>query len=200
VHVALGFHPQVVPDLTDAERAAIATLPAALTAARAVAVGECGLDGGTADHAEQERLLRAQIAIARELHLPLIIHILRAHDDAPRILADARAADVGGLLHSYSGGAALVPVYADLGFHFSLAGPVTWKNARRPLEAARAIPADRLCAETDAPDQTPEPHRGGRCEPAHVAEVIAGLAAARATTPAEMATLTTANARRVLGV
>jgi len=88
-------------------------------------------------------------------------------------------------------------VYRDLGLAFSFAGPVTYGNARRPLAAARAVPDRLLLAETDAPDQAPEPHRGGRSEPAFVAEVIAGLAAARGASTAEIAELTTANARRI---
>ena len=111
----------------------------------------------------------------------------------------ARTGPVAGVLHSYSGGADLVPVYRDLGLAFSFAGPVTYANARRPIEAARAVPDELLLAETDAPDQAPAPHRGGRSEPAFVAAVIAGLAAARGTTAAEIAALTTRNARRIFG-
>jgi TatD DNase family protein len=129
--------------------------------------------------ARQERIFRLQIALARELRLPLLVHILRAHDVAPRLLAEERAGEVGGILHSYSGGEELVPIYRDLGFHFSFAGPVTYARARRPVAAARAVPDELLLAETDAPDQTPEPYRGRRCEPAFVREVVAGLAAAR---------------------
>ena len=134
--------------------------------------------------------------LARALRLPLVVHVLRAHDRAPRILRDERAADVGGVLHSYSGGAGLVAVYRDLGFAFSFAGPITYPGARRPAEAARAVPDDLLLAETDAPDQSP---RGGRCEPAYVADVIAALAAARGTSTDAIAALTTANARRLFG-
>lgn len=198
VRLALGIHPQIVPALDDAERVAIRELPAALAAASAVAVGECGLDRQTGDAPAQEALLRAQIAIAREARLPLLVHVLGAHDVAARILREERAAEVGGILHSYSGGAGLVAPYRDLGFAFSFAGPVTYHNARRPLEAARAVPDELLLAETDAPDQAPVPHRGGRCEPAFVAEVVAGLARARGASTAAMAALTTANARRVL--
>jgi TatD DNase family protein len=92
----------------------------------------------------------------------------------------------------------LVARYRDLGFAFSFAGPVTYKNARKPVEAARAVPEHLLLAETDAPDQSPEPHRGGRCEPAFVREVVAGLAQARGVSFEAMAALTDANARRVL--
>jgi TatD DNase family protein len=200
VVLAFGAHPQVVPELTDDEWRALTDGRLAAALAGAVAVGECGLDRATGDHPAQERALRVQIAVARELGLPLLVHVLGAHDIAPTLLRDAGAAAVGGILHSYSGPAALVPAYADLGFAFSFAGPVTYANARRPLEAARAVPADLLLAETDAPDQAPVPHRGGRSEPAFVAEIVAGLARARGEDTAAVAALTAANARRRLAL
>ena len=79
--------------------------------------------------------------------------------------------------------------------YFSFAGPVTYPNARKPLEALRAIPDDRLLAETDAPDQSPFTHRGERSEPAFVADVITGLASARGAAATDIAALTTRNAR-----
>ena len=198
--IALGIHPQVVPELDAAELATVDDLAAAIAAARTprtVAVGECGLDGATGARDLQERVLRAHVRAARALGLPLVVHVLRAHDLAPRVLAEERAGDVGGVLHSYSGPPELVPVYRDLGFTFSFAGPVTWANARKPLAAARAVPAALLLAETDAPDQAPAAHRGGRSEPAMVADVIAGLARARDEDPRTIAEQTAANARRV---
>jgi TatD DNase family protein len=161
----------------------------------AIAIGECGLDGGTGERELQERIFRAHIRVARALGKPLVVHVLRAHDAAPRILREERAA--GGVLHSYSGGADLVATYAELGMAFSFAGPVTYANARKPLEAARAIPPELLLAETDAPDQAPTKHRGGRSEPAFVRDVIDGLAAARGESPEALVELTTSNARRI---
>ena len=203
VRCALGIHPQVVPDLDAAERVDDLTtyLVEAITAARAhgvapIAIGECGLDGGTAEPALQEAVFRAHLRAARALDLPVVIHVLRAHDAAPRILREE--GPVRGVLHSYSGGADLVPVYAALGLAFSFAGPISYINARRPREAARVIPRELLLVETDAPDQAPEGHRGGRSEPAQLPAVIAGLAAALDEDPAVIAALTTANARRVL--
>ena len=206
VTIALGVHPQCVPALDPTERAALAetridrTLHDALDAAGplAVAVGECGLDGGTADRDEQVRILRAQVRVARDRRLPLIVHVLRAHGEMPRLLRECGVTACGGVLHSYSGGAALVPIYRDLGLHFSFAGPVTYPGARRPLDAARAVPDELLLAETDAPDQAPAPHQGGRSEPAQLPHVLAGLAAARGVSVDEIAALTTRNATRLL--
>lgn len=197
VRFATGIHPQVVPELGEDERAGDLDLEDRIAAAceGAIAIGECGLDGGTGERALQERIFRAHVRVARALGKPLIVHVLRAHDAAPRILREERAADV--VLHSYSGGADLVPVYAGLGCTFSFAGPVSYANARRPIEAARAVPAELLLAETDAPDQAPEPHRGGRSEPGFLPAVIAGLAAARGEELEEVAALTAANATRL---
>jgi TatD DNase family protein len=195
VRGAFGIHPQIVPELDADELAGDLTARLVDAARDACAIGECGLDGATAAHELQDQIFRAHLRAARATGKPLVIHVLRAHDAAPRLLREE--GPVTGVLHSYSGGPDLVPVYRDLGLAFSFAGPVTYRNARRPIAAARAVPADLLVAETDAPDQAPEPHRGGRSEPAFVASVIAGLAAARGTTAADIAALTTANARRI---
>ncbi|MCB9561696.1 MAG: TatD family hydrolase [Kofleriaceae bacterium] len=206
--IALGVHPQCVPALDAAERATVDDLEAALIAAVAAAraagapvaaIGECGLDGATADRDGQVRIFRAHVRAARALALPLIVHVVRAHDVAPRLLRDERAGEVGGVLHSYGGPPELIATYAALGMAFSFAGPVTWPGARRPVAAARAVPLELLLAETDAPDQAPAPHRGAPSEPAMVVDVVAGLAAARGADPAAIAAATAGNALRIFG-
>ena len=206
VRFAIGIHPQIVPELEPDEvgddgggGAARGELEERLARASegAIAIGECGLDGGTGERGLQERIFRAHVRVARAVGKPLVVHVLRAHDAAPRILREEGPVAGGVVLHSYSGGADLVPVYAALGCAFSFAGPVTYPGARRPVEAARAVPAELLLAETDAPDQAPASHRGGRSEPGFLPSVIAGLAAARAADPAEVAALTAANAARL---
>lgn len=194
VRWAVGVHPQIVPELgldelEDLERRIVER------ATDAIAIGECGLDGGTAERELQETIFRMHIRIGRELRKPLIVHVLNAHDVAPRILREERCE--GGVLHSYSGGADLVPVYCELGMAFSFAGPISYANARKPVEAARVIPLELLVVETDAPDQAPEGHRGGRSEPAMLPAVIAGLASAKHIEAAEIAEVTTRNARRL---
>jgi TatD DNase family protein len=200
VRLALGVHPQIVPALDPGETEDLEDrLARAIEATGAVAVGECGLDGGTGERELQERLLRAHVRVARALRKPLVLHVLRAHDLAARILRDERAHEVGGVLHSYSGGATLVPSYRELGLVFSFAGPVTYPNARRPAEAVRAVLPHELLVETDAPDQSPTAHRGTRNEPGFLPEVMAALATFRGVATAEIAELTAANARRVFG-
>lgn len=197
VRCALGIHPQIVPDLTPDELAGDLTerIARAVTDAGAVAVGECGLDSGITAPELQETIFRAHVRAAQLVGKPLVIHVLRAHDAVPRILREE--GPVIGVLHSYSGSADLVAVYRDLGMSFSFAGPVSYPNARKPIAAARAVPAELLLVETDAPDQAPEGHRGGRSEPAFLPAVIAGLAAARSESVDAIATITTENARRL---
>lgn len=194
VRWAIGVHPQIVPELAEDE---LQDLEERLADSSAIAIGECGLDGNTANRELQETIFRAHLRVARALGKPVIVHVFHAHDVAPRILREEKCA--GGVLHSYSGGADLVSVYRDLGMAFSFAGPISYANARKPVEAARVIPAELLLVETDAPDQAPEGHRGGRSEPAFLPAVIAGLAAARGEDPEAIAELTTANAMRVFG-
>ena len=197
LHAALGFHPQTVPNLSAAERAAIAQLPRILQDARAVAVGECGLDGPTGCIEDQEQLFRAQIRVARDVRLPLVVHAFRTHEAVLRILRDERAHEVGGVIHSFSGGVALIGRYVDLGFVLSFAGAVTWERAKKPVSAAAAVPDEALLVETDAPDQSPQTRRGQRNAPAAVGEVVASLAHIRGQTVQHMAALTLANAQRL---
>ena len=162
-HFGVGTHPHALPDREEGS-----PIPTDLDGASAI--GECGLDGPTpVPMDEQVRVLEGHLALARETRLPLILHCYRAHD---RMLALLRAwAPVRGVLHSYSGGPERVAPYVALGLHLSLGGPITWENARKPLNTLRRIPTHRLLAETDAPDQCPRPHRG-RNEPAFLVHVV----------------------------
>ena len=197
VGLALGIHPQVVPHLTDAViDVALAELPSLLT--DAVAIGECGLDGPAGDLERQERVLRAHLALARDLKLPVSLHVLRIHGPTLTLLKSFGRVEQG-VLHSYSGSAELVRDYLALGWSFSFAGAITRSNARRPLDAVRAVPIDHLLAETDAPFQPTgaDARDRKRGDPADLCEVVRALAAARSADPIEIAERTTANARRI---
>ena len=207
VRFGLGVHPQLLPELDpagDAER--LERLDAALVQGGAVGVGECGLDGPSVEEGVQrwatlERqvaVLRGHLRLARKHGLPVMLHCLRAHDALLALLAD-EPLPAGGVLHSYSGSAEQVRPYAAFGLHFSFAGPLTYERARKPALAARAVARDRLLLETDAPDQTPRPHRG-RNEPAYLVETAAALATGLGLPLAEVHALTTENARRLFGI
>jgi TatD DNase family protein len=198
VHFGLGVHPQLVPELDPRhDDRLLADLEAALARGGAVAVGECGLDGPAAEAGapldRQAALLRGQLGLARRFRLPVVLHVLRAHDAALRVLREEPLLH-GGVLHSWSGSADQVGPFAALGLHFSFAGPVTYERARKPAAAARAVPPDRLLVETDAPDQTPRPQRG-RNEPALLPLVVAAVAGAVGVGAEELGTRTAANAR-----
>lgn len=201
--IALGIHPQLLPELPEADDTRnLERLDALLSRGVAVAVGECGLDGPSvagAPMARQVRVLRAHLAMARRHRLPILVHCLRVHPALRQLLKEEPIPEAGLLLHSYSGNVELVRTYVNLGCHFSFAGPVTFEEARKPLDAVRAVPDDRLLVETDAPDQTPHPHRGNRNEPAHLPLMVAAMANARGVTPQALAEQTTANARRFFG-
>jgi len=202
VHVALGIHPQALPGMDPAgDDRHLADLEALLARGGAVAVGECGLDGpisGAGAPLDRQRaVLRGHLTIARRLGLPVLLHSLRAHD-AMREELERDGVPSGGILHSFSGSSEQVPAFAALGLHFSFAGPVTYEGARKPVAAARAVSPDRLLVETDAPDQSPRPHRGTRNEPARLPLVLEAVAHAVGTSPGELDRLTSGNARRLL--
>ena len=202
VHAALGIHPQALLELAPADDDRhLAALDAFLARGGGVAVGECGLDAPTAARGagldRQEAVLRGHLALARKLGLPVILHCLRAHEPMLTLLEREGVPAAGGVIHSFSGSAEQAGPFAALGLHFSFAGPLTYERARKPHAAARAVPLDRLLVETDAPDQTPRPHRGARNEPAHLGLVVSALAEAIGLPAAETGSLTAGNARRL---
>ena len=203
VQVALGIHPQALPELPAGQDAThLAHLEELLARGVACAVGECGLDGPSAERAPMERqvaVLEAHLRLACAHELPVLLHCYKAHDVMLPLLQRVALPRRGVVLHSYSGGEGQVAAYARLGCWFSFAGPVTWEKARKPVEALRAVPRERLLLETDAPDQAPVPHRGGRCEPAHLLAVLEGAARGLGMAPSELAALTSSNARAVFG-
>ena len=208
VHFGLGVHPQLLPELDPrGDERVLGDLDLALARGGAVGVGECGLDGKSAEPGagpwpapmdRQLALLRGQLGLARKHGLPVMLHCLRAHDALLSLLRE-EPLPAGGVLHSYSGSPEQVLAYAALGLRFSFAGPLTYERARKPAAAARAVPRDRLLLETDAPDQTPRPHRG-RNEPAFLVDIAAALGSALGLPVAEVDTLTTANARALFGL
>ncbi len=179
VQVGYGLHPEALERLSGGViREALAELPQRLVYDGAVCVGETGLDRRSpVPLAEQVALTRAHLAIAGSLDLPVVLHCVRAHGTLLETL-EAHG-PLRGLVHGYSGPAELVPRYLALGLHLSFGGPVTWPGAKRPRAALLAVPDDRLLLETDAPDQPPASRRGGRNEPALLAEIARAVAGIR---------------------
>jgi TatD DNase family protein len=163
-----------------------------------VAVGETGLDyyRDYAPRDSQRQLFQAHLAIAEELGKPLVIHCRAAEADVARALADFEGTVV---LHCFSSPGLLQPAL-DRGYYVSFAGNVTYRNADELRAAARAIPVDRLLAETDAPYLAPEPRRGRPNEPANVVHTVAALAETRGEDPVELAARIDENANRAFGL
>jgi len=182
VSAALGIDPH---QAATGEAARIGELRALLGHERAVAVGETGLDYhyGAEAKAEQRQLFEAQLALARELGLPVVVHTRSANDDTAAIL---RAHEGTVVMHCFSE-PGLLAVGLECGWYFSFAGNVTYPKAAGLREAAAAVPADRLLAETDSPYLSPQPLRGRANEPAHVVHTVAALAAARGEDAADLA-------------
>ncbi|MEO7092945.1 MAG: TatD family hydrolase [Polyangiales bacterium] len=200
---ALGIHPQVVPELDDAALDhALARLPALLLESGAVAIGECGLDLPAGDLERQRRVLLVHLEIARAMHLPISLHVWKAHGPAIALLRDFGTLPAGGVAHSYSGSPELVRDYLDRGLSISFAGGITRSNAKKPILAARAVPLDRLVIETDAPYQPTGADARDRKhgEPHDLGAVLAALAAARGDDPDALAEATTENARRIFRI
>ncbi|MEZ5896070.1 MAG: TatD family hydrolase [Parvularculaceae bacterium] len=159
-----------------------------------VGIGECGLDFhyNYSPKEDQERLFAAHIEAAQETGLPLIIHTREADELMRSILnmAIAKKPFIP-LLHCYTGGLALAEAVMEMGGYISFSGIITFKNAQDVRDVARAMPRDRIIVETDCPYLAPVPHRGRRCDPAHVVEVASKLADILDLTETEIADLTT---------
>ncbi|MBN2003331.1 MAG: TatD family hydrolase [Anaerolineae bacterium] len=206
LYAAVGVHPTAALDIGPDE---ITVLRALAQHPRVVAVGEIGLDyywpgrpdrrWPCADPATQRLALEAQLALAAELGMPVIIHDRDAHEDTLRILGEWVAGGNGrtGVLHAYAAGPALLDATLALGFYVGMDGPVTFPKATDLHAVAQQTPLDRLLLETDAPYLTPHPHRGHRNEPAHLTYVVERIAELRGATPEPINDATTRNAQRI---
>lgn len=166
---------------------------------RVRAIGEIGYDyhyDGDWKEA-QKQVFEAQLKLAERLEMPVVIHDREAHGDTMELLRQYRPA---GVVHCYSGSAEMVKEVLALGMYVGFTGVVTFKNARRALEAAAVVPLDRLLVETDCPYMAPEPFRGKRCDSRLLPYTIARLAEVKGVTPQELAVITAGNARRLFGI
>jgi TatD DNase family protein len=193
VFAILGVHPHEAGDAGDLDQ-----LRDLLRHPRAVAVGETGLDffRDYAPRPAQRRLFGAERDLAAELGMALVIHTRTADEETAGMLAGHAGIVV---LHCFSS-PALLPVALERGYYVSFAGNVTYPKAAELREAARAVPVDRLLAETDTPYLAPQPVRSRRNEPAHVVHTLAALAETRAEDAGELAARVDANATAAFGL
>jgi TatD DNase family protein len=200
VYASVGIHPHDAADAIDADFAAMEAL--ARSSPKVVALGEMGLDffRNLSPPDVQERVFRRQLALARRLGKPVVVHCRDAHAETLAILADEQIGQTGGVMHCFSGDVDVAKRCLDLGLLISLAGPVTYKNARALPDVARFVPVDRLVVETDCPFLPPQPHRGRRNEPAYVALTAARVAELREADPELLAAAMSDNAARLFRV
>jgi TatD DNase family protein len=195
VYAALGVDPHRAAT-DDARR--LGQLRELLAHPKAVAVGETGLDTvrRLAGPTEQRRLFDAQLALADELSLPVVIHSREAERETAEALEPFRGTVI---LHCFSSPGLLLTAL-ERGYYVSFAGNATYPKAPELREAAVAVPSDRILVETDSPYLAPQPVRGKRNEPAHVVHTITVLAEARGEEPARLAGLTHENAAAAFGL
>jgi len=199
IYAAVGVHPHDAAHM-DEETAGVL---AALTENKKVrAIGEIGLDYhyDFSPRDVQKRRFVEQIDLARQLKLPVIIHDREAHGDVMDIFKKNRIKEVGGVLHSFSGSAEMALECIKLGMYISISGPITFKNARRTVEAVRKVPLERLLIETDSPYLTPVPHRGKRNYPGYVKFVAEKIAEIKGLTFEEVAQKTRLNGKLLFGI
>ncbi len=192
---AVGLHPVF---LEQHRQEHLERLPAVIASARPLAVGEIGLDYFVAelDRARQQQLFEAQLRLAREAALPVLLHVRKAHDQTLATLRRIRVR--GGIVHAFNGSLQQAMRYLDLGFRLGFGGMITYERSRKIRGLARVLPLEAIVLETDAPDMVPFRHHGQRNAPEYLPEILMALAEIREEAPERLAAVTTANARAVL--
>lgn len=190
IKAACGVHPHEAAQVRENY---IETLRPLLIEENCVAAGEIGLDYhyDFSPRDIQLRVFEEQIILANELDLPVIVHDREAHEDTLMLLKKHRPK---GVVHCFSGSVETAREIIDIGMYIGLGGAVTFKNARKPLEVAAYVPADRLLIETDCPYMTPVPFRGKRNDSSYIPYTAQVLAQAKGTAPQEILDITRANA------
>ncbi|RKD26638.1 TatD DNase family protein [Caminicella sporogenes DSM 14501] len=199
VYAAVGIHPH---DAKTMDEMMLELLKAMTKKPKVMAIGEIGLDYhyDYSPREVQKKWFREQIRLAKEVKLPIIIHDREANNDVMKILKEENAFENGVLLHCYSGSAELAKEYIKLGAYISIAGPITFKNARKAVEVVQTVPIEYLMIETDAPYLTPVPYRGKRNETSYVRFIAEKIAEIKGISFEEVAQKTTENAKKYFGI
>lgn len=197
VYCSVGIHPHSAISFTDD---IYEKLKGWASNRKVVAIGETGLDYHYMNSPReiQKNVFRRHIGLAKEMNLPLIVHSRDAKSDTLNILKEGGI--IKGVLHCFSGDIEMAEAVMSLGFYISIAGPVTFKNAKRLKEIARLIPDDYLLLETDSPYLSPEQVRGKRNEPSYIVYIVSEIARLRGVKEEDIARLTTLNAKRLFGI
>ena len=194
LYAAVGYHPE---ECAPYEAAHLDILRELAKHPKVVAIGEIGLDYYWEENPPkelQQQVFRAQMQLAQELDLPVIVHDREAHGDSLAIVKEFP--QVRGVFHCYSGSVELAKELAKLGWMISFTGVLTYKNARKAVEVAEAIPMEYLMIETDSPYMAPVPHRGKRNDSGYVLHICEKLAEIKGISTEECARITLENGRR----
>lgn len=195
LYPALGLHPIYTDHHRDEDLARLRML---LVSERPVAIGEIGLDYfiPDADVAKQQAIFEAQLALAEEFQLPVLLHVRKAHDQVLQTLKGFKL--VGGIAHAFSGSLHQAEQYRAFGFRFGFGGMLTYERSTRIRKLAVELPLESIVLETDAPDMSPSAHHGERNSPEYLPQVATVLAELRGLSVEEVAARTTANALQLL--
>ena len=194
VYAAVGVHPE---DCAGWEDAQLAQLRALAAQPKVVAIGEIGLDYYWKENPPKElqkEVFRRQLELAGELGLPAIVHDREAHGDCMDLVREYP--EVTGVFHCFSGSAEMARELVGRGWMISFTGVLTYPNARKAVEAAQAVPLEKIMIETDSPYMAPVPCRGQRCDSGLVAHACQRLAEIKGVSPEECARITMENGRR----
>lgn len=199
IYASVGVHPHDAKDMDDSVLQMIAHLA---KKSKVVAIGEVGLDFhyDFSPRDIQRHWFVQQIRLAKTMNLPLIVHDREANQEVYDTLVAEKAFETGVLMHCYSGSAQLAHQYIRRGAKLSIAGPITFANARKTVEVVKEVSLEHLMIETDGPYLTPIPFRGRRNEPAHVRYVAEKIAEIKALTIEEVAEQTCRNAMAFFGI
>lgn len=201
VYGTSGLHPVFC---NEHQKSDLDLLEQRLATMRDIAIGECGLDGHTAesDMADQQFYFNAQLELAKRFQLPVIIHARGAIEKVILTLKDQKLSNASGngVVHSYNGSLQQAHTLIDLGFTLSFGGPVTYDRSHKLHKLVQQLPVESMMLETDAPDQPPMGHRGQRNEPGHITTVLAAIATLRKQDPALIADHSNKNAKRLFAL
>ncbi len=195
MYFTVGFHPENLEYMPEDYLAQIAEM---LQHEKAVALGEIGLDyHWDIEKNLQHRVFEEQLQLSKELDVPVVVHDREAHGD---VMTYLRQYKPKGLLHCFSGSVEMLKEVLSLGMSISLGGTVTYKNARVPVEVAKAVPLDRLLLETDSPYLSPVPMRGKRNDSSNIIYTATRIAEIKDMSVQELLNITAQNARQLYGI
>ncbi len=199
IYAAVGVHPHDAQEVTGDTLRLLRELA---KEEKVRAIGEIGLDYhyDFSPRDVQQRVFRAQLRLAHELNLPVVIHSREADEDTMRILKEEEVDKLGGIMHCFAGDLAMAKECIDLNLKLAFGGVITFKNSETAREVVKVIPLEELLIETDAPYLTPVPHRGKRNEPAYVLQVAKKIAKIKGIELEEVARVTTRTAKELFKI